>query len=64
MDMAKVWDVLKKGLRAGGAAVVGALVAQYSGNAVAGVSVAVIYGLVGKLLRDKFPEAFGWLPIL
>ena len=64
MDWAKVWDVVKKGLRAGGAATVGAIVANYSGDKVLGVSVAVVYGLIGKILRDAKPGWFGWLPVL
>lgn len=62
--MNQVWDVLKKALRAGGAATVGAIVGSYANDPKVGVIVAVAYGAVGKMLRDKWPSVFGWLPIL
>ena len=54
----------KRALRVGAAAFVGALVGDFAKEPVVGVVVAAAYGMIGKMLRDKWPTAFGWLPIL
>lgn len=64
MDWSKVWDVAKKALRAGGSAAVGLLVSGLTKDPKYGIVAGVAYGLIGKLLRDKFPAQFGWLPVL
>ncbi len=62
--LAKIWKYAKRGLRVGAAAIVGGLVTDASKNPEMTVIVAAGYATLGKILRDKWPNIFGWLPIL
>ena len=51
------------GARAAGVFIVGAVIADLSGEPVIGGLVAVAYKVVGKWLRDNI-SALSWLPVL
>lgn len=63
MNWEYLYDIVKKAARAGFTAGIGVFVTETTGDPKVGLLFASVYGLIGKVLRDKWPAVFGKLPL-